>query len=363
MNGHMEEATTPPPGKEAGGRIRQTATIILALVLITLGVYTLWPFSSALVWAVIFAIALWPLYRRAVDRFGKGRYNVLMPSVFTFGVALVFIVPLIMVGIQLAHETHAATEWLRDVERNGIAEPDTIKNLPFLQSQTEEWWKQNLSDPGSAHELVERLTRGHMMNVSRMIVLQLARRLTLFAFTLLTLFFLFRNGDSVTRQIRRAIARLFGANGERVGLRMVDSVHGTVDGLVLVGLGVGVILGVIYVFAGVPEPALFGMVTAVAAMIPLAAPVVFSVAALILAAQGSIAWAIAVFASGVVVTFVADHFIRPALIGGSTKLPFLWVLLGILGGVETWGLIGLFLGPAVMSALFLLWREWVQEEA
>jgi predicted PurR-regulated permease PerM len=115
--------------------------------------------------------------------------------------------------------------------------------------------------------------------------------------------------------------------------------------------------------AGVPQPVLFGMVTAVAAMIPLAAPVVFTLAALLLAVQGSVAWAVGVFATGVVTTFIADHFIRPALIGGTTKLPFLWVLLGILGGVESWGLIGLFLGPAVMSALISLWREWTQEES
>jgi predicted PurR-regulated permease PerM len=46
------------------------------------------------------------------------------------------------------------------------------------------------------------------------------------------------------------------------------------------------------------------------------------------------------------------------LIGGATRLPFLWVLLGILGGVETWGLLGLFLGPAIMAVLIVLWREW-----
>jgi predicted PurR-regulated permease PerM len=67
-----------------------------------------------------------------------------------------------------------------------------------------------------------------------------------------------------------------------------------------------------------------------------------------------------VAAAGLVVTFVADHFIRPALIGGTTKLPFLWVLLGILGGVETFGLLGLFVGPAVMAALVLLWREFTE---
>ena len=60
---------------------------------------------------------------------------------------------------------------------------------------------------------------------------------------------------------------------------------------------------------------------------------------------------------GTVVVRAADHLIRPALIGGATRLPFLWVLFGILGGVETWGIVGLFIGPALMAALILLWRE------
>jgi predicted PurR-regulated permease PerM len=61
--------------------------------------------------------------------------------------------------------------------------------------------------------------------------------------------------------------------------------------------------------------------------------------------------------------FVADHFIRPILIGGQARLPFLWVLLGLLGGLETLGIIGLFLGPAIMAALIALWREWTEAAA
>ena len=62
-------------------------------------------------------------------------------------------------------------------------------------------------------------------------------------------------------------------------------------------------------------------------------------------------------AVGSIVVFVADHFVRPVLIGGSTRLPFVWVLLGILGGVESFGLLGLLLGPALLAVLIALWRE------
>ena len=75
-------------------------------------------------------------------------------------------------------------------------------------------------------------------------------------------------------------------------------------------------------------------------------------------AEGHLISAAALVAYGMLVVFVADHVIRPALISGAARLPFLWVLLGLLGGLETFGLIGLFLGPAVLAALMTLWREW-----
>lgn len=351
--------TLPPPARTpAGTRAQYAAIAALALVLVVLGLYTLWNFISALAWAGVFAIALWPLYRRAVQRFGTGKHNVLLPSVFTLAVALIFIVPLGLVGAQLVHEASGAAHWVRNAQDHGIPEPDVLKRLPFGQTEVDSWWQQNLADPGSAKDLVQRTAAGHMSNYGREFGAQVARRLTLFVFTLVTVFFLFKEGHVLTLQMRRAAARAFGPGGERIGRQIVASVHGTVDGLVLVGLGEGLLLGVVYSIAGVPHATVFGALTAVAAMIPFAAPLIFALASLILLAQGSLIWAIAVFCIGMATTFIADHFVRPVLIGGATRLPFIWVLLGILGGVEAWGLIGLFVGPAIMAALILLWREW-----
>jgi predicted PurR-regulated permease PerM len=330
----------------------------LAAGFLLLGLFTLKTFLGALVWAGIFAIALWPLYEKATARFPPGRHNILLPALFTAGVAFLFILPLGLVGLQLAGQAANAQDWLQDVRANGIAEPAALEHLPFGQAQLDSWWQQNLGNPANARKLVQQATHGHVAHVGRMVGEQVIRRLTAFVFTLLTLFFLFKEGHSLTRQMQRAATRAFGLGGERIGRQIIASVHGTVNGLVLVGLGEGVLLGLVYAVAGVPQATVLGLLTAVASMVPFAGSVMFSIAALLLVAQGSIVWAIVVFGTGVVVMFVADHFIRPVLIGGATRLPFIWVLLGILGGVDAWGLLGLFIGPAIMAALILLWREW-----
>jgi predicted PurR-regulated permease PerM len=168
---------------------------------------------------------------------------------------------------------------------------------------------------------------------------------------------LFRSGESVIAQCRVASTKLFGARGEILAAQMIASVHGTLNGLVLVAIGEGFLMGAAYMLTRTPHPILLGLLTAVAAMIPFAAAFAIGFAALLAAATGGIAPAAVIAAWGFIVVFIADHFVRPNLIGSATRLPFLWVLLGILGGAESFQLLGLFIGPAVMAALMSLWRE------
>lgn len=333
---------------------------ILALAFLFLGVWTLREFIPALVWATILAIAVWPLYERANRRFPPGRHHILLPTGFTLAITLVFLIPLAFAGVQLAREVHSGMVWVNEARHHGIPPPAWLATLPMGSGRATAWWNANLASPDAASDLLSRAGNGDVLATTRHYGSQLLHRIVLFGFTLLTLFFLFRDGHHLTEQMRRASHRMFGPRGERVGRQIVASVHGTVDGLVLVGLGVGALLGVSYAMFGVPHPVLLGALTALAAMIPFGAPLLFGIAALLLLVQGSTVGAIVVFSLGMVVTFIADHFVRPALIGGATKLPFLWVLLGILGGVTTWGLLGLFLGPAIMAALMSIWRDWAE---
>ncbi|WP_426956778.1 AI-2E family transporter [Muricoccus radiodurans] len=344
----------PPPLLSPGLRLAARVGLLLGLVL--LGGWIIHGFLPALVWAVILAVATWPLYRRAQERRSRPS-RVLLPTLATAALAFLFLIPLGLAGLQLAREAANALRWFAEIREHGAAAPDWVATLPLVGEWATGWWNETLAAPEAGTAFLHRLGEGELIGLGRQFGGALLHRAVLFGFALLALFFLFRDGDVLADQVHRVADRLFGPGSHRVADQVTASVRGTVSGLVLVGLGEGVLLGIAYAVAGVPHPVLLGALTGVAAMIPFAAPVVFGAAALLLLAAGKLAAAIGVFAFGALVLFVADHAIRPALIGGATRLPFLWVLLGILGGVEAFGLLGLFVGPAVMAVLVLLWRD------
>ena len=357
---HNTDASVPP-GDNALERARQgIARVVLAAGLVLLGLWILHRYLAALAWAAVLAIALWPLYRRLVSALGGHGRQILAPLILTLSIGFIFIVPFVYAAVEVARETHIFVQYLVDARRNGIPVPDWVPQLPGVGYPLEEWWRSNLSDPRAAEELLGRIYSRVPAESAREVGGEIIHRLILFGFTLLTLFFLFRDGTALNRRLIGLSDLLLGAQGERIGRHMIQAVLGTVNGLVLVGLGEGVLLGIAYILAGLPHPVSIAVLTGILAVIPFGAPVVFCGAALYLVAAGSAVAAAAVFGFGVAVVFVADHFIRPILIGGAVRLPFLWVLLGILGGLETFGILGLFLGPAVMAALISLWREWTE---
>jgi predicted PurR-regulated permease PerM len=357
---HNTDASVPP-GDDALERARQgIARVVLAAGLVLLGLWILHRYLAALAWAAVLAIALWPLYRRLVSALGGHGQQILAPLILTLSIGFIFIVPFVYAAVEVARETHIFVQYLVDARRSGIPVPDWVSQLPVVGYPLEEWWRSNLSDPRAAEELLGRIYSRVPAESAREVGGEIIHRLILFGFTLLTLFFLFRDGTALNRRLIGLSDLLLGAQGERIGRHMIQAVLGTVNGLVLVGLSEGVLLGIAYILAGLPHPVSIAVLTGILAVIPFGAPVVFGGVALYLVATGSAAAGAAVFGFAVAVVFVADHFIRPVLIGGAVRLPFLWVLLGILGGLETFGILGLFLGPAVMAALISLWREWTE---
>ena len=114
-------------------------------------------------------------------------------------------------------------------------------------------------------------------------------------------------------------------------------------------------------FAGVPSPVTLGALTGLMALIPGGAPLSFTLVSVYLVASGSPVAGVALFLWGSIELFIVDKTLRPRLVGGPIKLPFLPTFFGLIGGVKTMGLLGLFIGPVLMAILVSIWREWLHE--
>src|SRR3954447_5066216 len=133
------------------------AGMALIGALLILGIWTLHTFLPALIWAVIFAIAIWPLYERLDARSGRAGHRVLLPALLTGAVALIFMLPLLIALLEAAREARELLQWFRDAEASGIAAPDWLAQIPVVGEQLRQWWVENLSHPMTASDLLARL--------------------------------------------------------------------------------------------------------------------------------------------------------------------------------------------------------------
>ena len=358
-----QETEIAPPGtwRDSSGPAMLPAQLRASLVALALlviaAIATLKDFLPALGWAAIFAIALTPLHDRLIRRWPT-RSRTAVPAVIVVGVLLAFVVPMFAIAVPLISEAHFAAHWIHQAATVGIPAPAFLAQLPF-GADLVAGWQDQLGHPGGVQAMAQHAMHGSHRSLGAQIAGDIVHRLVLVAALLLALFFLLREFAAIKAGLRIASRRAFGPSGERVGQQMVSAIRGTVNGLVFVSLGQGLAMGVVYAASGVPHPVMFALLTALLAVIPFGILVAIGAAGLMLFAAAQVTAGIVVIVIGLVVTFIADHFVRPVLIGDATRLPFVWVLFGILGGIEAWGLIGVVMGPAIMAALMMLWREWV----
>ncbi|GAA4502337.1 AI-2E family transporter [Gluconacetobacter tumulicola] len=354
-HGAPRPTATLPGGPRTTLQCWAQGALTFGVIILTL--FILGRFRSALFWGGVLAIVCWPLLTRLRRKWPSPHAATMAPAAIVLGIALVFIIPSAVLISAAAGEARQGAQWVRQATEQGIPAPAWLDRLPWGRAQAQHWWQTNLATADSVHELMDRLRPEHALATVEQLGHDLANGLVIMGFALLILFFFLRVGQPLVTRIDLLVWRLLGARGGMVQRQIVGAVRGALAGLVLVGLGEGVLIGLSYVLAGAPQPLLLGIFTALACMIPMVGGFALALCVLAILIKGSsLAAAIGVGLFGTIVLFLADHFIRPALIGGSIRLPFMWVLLGILGGLESCGLPGLFIGPAVMAVAHLLWR-------
>lgn len=335
---------------------RRVATFAFLVSIFGLTFWVLSPFLAALAWAGILAYVTWPLHQ-ALRRRLPGRDS-LAALLMTLGVAATLLLPLVWVMFTVAVDAAAATVTIKQLATHGLPPlPPVVASWPggaWIAGQ----YQRVQADPVWLRMQIDALGLTDADSL-KALASGVGRNAAKFGLAVFALFFLYRHGDSVLAQFRGVATRWLGEAARGYIQAVGVTVRAVVFGIVLTALAQGVLAGLGYWVAGIPAPALWGVVTALISLIPFVGPVVWIGLSLSLLAQGETQAAWGLFLWGALVVSWIDNLIRPLVISGPTRIPFLLVFLGVLGGVNAFGLIGLFLGPVLLAVSVAIWREWL----
>ncbi len=325
----------------------------------------LWLLHSLLVpivWACLIAVATWPLHDRLRSRFGR-RAEPGSAILLTSAVVVFLLLPLGYLFYRGLREIPVLVHLWTSSREAGLPVPDWLASVPGIGAWAARQWQDTLAEPGALSGYAHSLTGGLDFAAGRTLVAVVSRHAMSMFFCIVLLFFLYLGGDALGVQIDAVLARHLGPAGLRTRALAVQAVRGAVNGLALVGLGLALLMSIAYAVAGVPHAAAFGLATGVLGMVPFGAMLVLAGVLLFLVAAGGATTAIWLGIFGAAAIFIADHFVRPLFLAGAAQLPLVLALLGIVGGLETFGALGLFLGPTLLAVTVAVWRELATEDA
>jgi predicted PurR-regulated permease PerM len=370
----VRSAKTEAAAKPAPPLVRRTASDRTALVgptsaarwllvaVLLASAYFFYGFLVPMLAAMVIGFASWPLYRRLLSSVGGNR--TIAATIAIILVISFIVVPISLAGAYAVAEIKTWGAWALKANELGAPVPLWIGQVPFIGPWLAGHWDQYVGHPGALGELVQLISGANIGTIYRGILVIGASAfhgiLTLL-FMLISLFFVYRDGERIVAQLDIVGERILPGRWERVSRLVPLTISSTVTGMTVIAVGEGIVLGLAYWIAGVPSPVTLGIITGFMALIPGGAPLSFMLVSMYLAARGSVIAGIGLLVWGGVELFIVDKTLRPRLVGGPIKLPFLPTFFGLVGGVKTMGLLGLFVGPVLMAILVAIWREWLHE--
>ncbi|MGI4746160.1 MAG: AI-2E family transporter [Janthinobacterium lividum] len=313
-------------------------------------VVVLYPFFSAILWAGILVFTTWPVYVRLRAKTGRFSAAVLM-MIMT---ALLVVLPIGLVASAGVEDAPGMLHAVSSLAALGLPEPPHwVARVPLVGRQLTETldrWSADLNQVGATVQPYIGTIVGRILAV----LVQIASGLLQLVLALFIGFFFWVNGDALGSTLTAIITRIAGPYANRLLGVAGSTVRGTVYGILGTAIVQGILTGVGFYMAGVPSPILFGGIAAFVAVLPIGAPLVWVPAAIWLALTHHLGWGIFLTVYGVLAISGADHIIRPVFIARGAQLPYLLTVLGVLGGVLSFGGLGIFLGPVLLGLGYTL---------
>lgn len=336
---------------------RITLAVLFIVGLIALSFVILRPFAAATVWAVTLVLATWPLMRSLEEYLGGRR--VAAVAVMTFALLLLVMVPL-TIAISLIARNAQSVIALSDTVANFSVPPPPrwLSDIPLVGGSAAEEWRRlaNSSDVEIAAML-----RPYGRTVAQWFVEAVGSFGAGAVHILLTIAIaaiLYANGESAADWSRRFGRRLAAERGEGAVVLAGQAIRGVALGVVVTALAQTLCTAIALVLTGVPHAGLLAAFTLFLCLAQLGPGLIIVPAVVWLFAteQSASGFILAVIG---VPTVVMDNVLRPILIRRGADLPFLLILVGVIGGLLAFGIIGLFIGPVILAVTQALLQHWM----
>lgn len=383
----------------------------LALLLLLLGCFfVLRPFMTALMWAMVLAYSLYPMQRKVTAWFRGSR--TLAACFVTLMMTLVLAGPIVLIGMSLAEDgknfAQATRSWFMAAPEQA---PPWVEKLPLVGADVAGYWTKFAEDRKPLMEQLDKEVKtvaprpklviendegsfvkdappvpladegdrfseedkkpkspnfvvvlgkflswawGGLLSVTWMVG-QGVTQLVLSGFLA---FFLLRDAPVLADRLAIAADRLAGPRGQHLITVAGGTVRGVIYGILGTAIVQALVAGLGFWIAGVPGLVLLSVLTFFFAVMPFGPPLIWIPAGLWLFSQGKPGLGVFMLVWGTVGISGVDNFLKPYLISQGSKMPFVLIFCGVIGGALAFGLVGVFLGPTLLAVAFRLIEEW-----
>ena len=352
---------THSQGQDSIININITGSWFYGALILILSAWILQSFLLPLLVACVTAIASWPLYRQF-----RGRLPPRMPPsatslIFTSVMTVFVLGPLVFAVGALLAEAQSLVLEIAAADKKGIAVPQWLENVPLAGPWVAARWQSEFAHPGALAVWMQRTDLTALVSWAESLGAFTARHMFIIGFTILLLFFLYQQGESLAEEFTRMLRHGIGERSEGYVDLATGALRGSVNSMLIVALFDGCATGLVYAIAGVTHAAVWAALTGLLGLVPFLGYVAVTALTLQLAMTGAATPALVSFGLGCVVLFCGDKIVRPVLAGEATHLRFVWSLMACLGGFEVLGLVGVVVGPVVVTLARELWVQGVRD--
>lgn len=339
---------------------RTFVTFSITAALLLASVWVLSPFLLAITWATMIVVASWPLLLMLERRFRGRRW--LAVCVLIAGLLMLIFLPFVLAASTLIDHSAQLIQLAASLKSLAVPEaPAWLAGLPYVGTKAAQWWAdgaalglQELA--GKAAPYAGNMTRWFATKIGHigLLLVQIALAIVISAI-------LYVHGEQAAAVFRRFAQKIGGQQGENMVLLAAGAIRGVALGVGVTALVQAVLGGIGLALTGVPFIAvltalMFMLCIAQIGVLPVLAP------AIIWLYWSEQAWWGSFLLVWMIVVVNLDNFLRPWLIKRGADLPLLLILAGVIGGIISFGLLGIFLGPLLLAVSYTLLAFWLNED-